>query len=146
MRRYTSYSWDWWKYIINLKLRRDTLGDFRRIKKKILKYHTLQCVSWISSCWKIYAVTKQTKSVTRGKDTVAKHNFLNDIAMCMELLLFPTLFSSIVKLSNILALIYKIKSKFEKMQDPNQSTLGSCLFQFSLKMSKNSFKNFIICL
>ena len=103
------------------------------------KYHTLQCVSWISSCWKIYAVTKQTKSVTRGKDTVAKHNFLNDIAMCMELLLFPTLFSSIVKLSNTLALIYKIKSKFEKMQDLNQSTLGSRLLLILIKNVKKFF-------
>lgn len=69
---------------------------------------TLQCVSWISSCWNIYAVMKQNTSDISGKPTVARHNFLNDTARCMELLLLPTLFSSILAaLSSILAFVRK---------------------------------------
>lgn len=62
----------------------------------------------MSSCWNIYAVTKQNNNDTSGKPTVARHNFRNDSARYIELLLLPTLFSSILAvLSNILAFVRK---------------------------------------
>lgn len=57
---------------------------------------TLQWVSWISSCWNMYAVTKQNNSDISGKPTVARHSRRNDSARYTELLLLPTLFSSIL--------------------------------------------------
>lgn len=57
---------------------------------------TLQWVSWISSCWNMYAVTKQNNSDISGKPTVARHSLRNDRTRCTELLLLPTLFSSIL--------------------------------------------------
>jgi len=70
---------------------------------------TLQWVSWISSCWNMYAVIKQNNSDTSGKPTVVRHSFRNDSARYMELLLLPTLFSSILaKPLNILTFVRKI--------------------------------------
>lgn len=70
--------------------------------------HTLQWVSWMSSCWKMYAVTKQNNNDMSGKPTVARHNFLNDRARCIELLLLPTLFSSMLAaLSDMLAFVHQ---------------------------------------
>lgn len=69
---------------------------------------TLQWVSWMSSCWNMYAVMKQNNSDRSGKPTVARHSFRNDSARYMELLLLPTLFSSILAvLFNILAFVRK---------------------------------------
>lgn len=62
----------------------------------------------MSSCWNIYAVTKQNNNDISGKPTVTRHNFRNDSARYTELLLLPTLFSSILAvLSNILAFVRK---------------------------------------
>lgn len=44
----------------------------------------------------MYAVTKQNNSDISGKPTVVRHSFRNDSARYTELLLLPTLFSSIL--------------------------------------------------
>jgi len=57
----------------------------------------------------MYAVIKHNNSDTSGKPTVARHSFRNDSARYMELLLLPTLFSSILaEPLNILAFVRKV--------------------------------------
>lgn len=79
---------------------RHALGGGRKLSL------TLQWVSWISSCWNMYAVTKQNNSDISGKPTVTRHSLRNDSARYTELLLLPTLFSSILAAPlNILAFV-----------------------------------------
>jgi len=98
---------------------------------------TLQWVSWISSCWNMYAVIKQNNSDTSGKPTVARHSFRNDSARYMELLLLPTLFSSILAESlNILAFVRKI-NWHENSKSRSQS--DNCAIQIHVALQSCRF-------
>lgn len=69
----------------------------------------------------MYAVMKQNNSDMSGKPTVVRHSFRNDSARCMELLLLPTLFSSILAaLLNILTFVRETTDTMTQRVDPSR--------------------------
>lgn len=90
----------------------------------------------------MYAVMKQNNSDISGKPTVVRHSFRNDSARYTELLLLPTLFSSILAaLLNILTFVRKTNghdNSKSRLQSDNCAVQIHAAFQASCRLSRFS--------